>query len=135
VTSTVWLAYVEPHALTDPDRRVAGREQRLRAIPDAVLPEPTAVLDWLTNRGAAFRRLADEKGRAFNALMDDRDNVCGRLTAAGVSVYATVRQSATTTVDLCVEAFTAQDCESWRGHQFVRRKDGDWRCTRCAHTL
>jgi hypothetical protein len=135
VTSTVWLAYVEQHALTDPDRRIAGREQRLRAVPDAVLPEPTDVLDWLANRRAAFRKLADKQGRAFNELVDERDKANGRLAAAGASVYATVRQSATTTVDLCVEAFAARDCESWRGHQFVRRPDGDWRCTRCAHTL
>jgi hypothetical protein len=135
VTSTVWLAYVEQHGLTDQDRRIAGREQRLRAVPDAVLPEPADVLDWLANRRAAFGKLADQQGRAFNALVDERDKVSCGLAAAGASVYATVRQSATTTVDLCVEAFAAQDCASWRGHQFLLRPDGEWRCTRCAHML
>ncbi|HEY4023336.1 MAG TPA: hypothetical protein VGM75_31950 [Pseudonocardiaceae bacterium] len=135
MTSTIWLAYAEHHALTDQDRRVAGREQRLRGVPDAVLPEPTDVLGWLTNRRAAFRKLADEQGRAFNALVNDRDGVNSRLSSAGVSVYATVRQSATTTVDLCVEAFAAQDCASPRGHQFLRKEQGDWRCTRCGQVL
>lgn len=135
MTSTIWLGYVEEHALTDPDRRVAGREQRLRGVPDAVLPEPADVLGWLTNRRAAFRQLADQQALPFNALVDDRDGVNSGLTAAGTSVYATVRQSMTTTVDLCVEAFAAQDCLSPHGHQFVKGDDAQWRCGRCNQVL
>lgn len=134
MSTTIWLGYVEEHALTDPDRRVAGRERRLRGVPDAVLPEATDVLGWLANRRASFAKLADEHGATFNALIDERDGVNGRLTAEGACVYATVRQSATTTVDLCVEAFAAPDCASWQGHQFVRKRD-DWRCGRCGRTL
>jgi hypothetical protein len=135
VTSTIWLAYVEEHALTDPGRRVAGREQRLRGVPDAVLPEPADVLGWLTNRRAAFRKLADEQVASFNALVDDRDGVNSGLTSAGTSVYTTVRQSMTTAVDLCVEAFAAQDCPSPHGHQFVKTIDEQWRCGRCGQVL
>ncbi|HEY4460937.1 MAG TPA: hypothetical protein VGN81_41935 [Pseudonocardiaceae bacterium] len=133
--TTIWLAYVERHALTDPDRRAAGRERRLSGVPDAVLPEPADVLGWLTNRRATFAKLADEHGTAFNALLADREGVNGRLTAEGVSVYATVRQTATTTVDLCAEAFAAQDCTSWHGHQFVVNRNRAWRCTRCGQVL
>jgi hypothetical protein len=132
--TTIWLAYVEQHALTDPDRRAAGRERRLAGVPDAVLPEPTDVLGWLTNRRATFVKLADERGAVFNALVDEREGVNSRITSAGASVYATVRQTATTTVDLCVEAFVAQDCTSWQGHRFVRKHD-DWRCNRCGRML
>jgi hypothetical protein len=132
----IWLAYAEEHALTDPDRRVAGRARRLRGgVPDAVLPEPTDVLDWLTNRRAGYRTLADEHGAALNALVDDRDAASNRLAACGASVYATVRQSATMTVDLCVEAFAALDCASPRGHQFVKNGKDEWRCTRCDQEL
>lgn len=135
MTSTIWLAYAEQRALTDPDRRSAGRERRLRGVPDAVLPEPTDVLDWLANRRAAYRELADEHGAAFNVLMDEGDGASGRLAAAGASVYATVRQSATMTVDLCIEAFTAQDCASPHGHQFVKNRRGQWPCKRCGQRL
>ena len=133
--TTIWLAYVEQHALTDPDRRAAGRERRLSAVPDAVLPEPADVLGWLTNRRATFAKLADEHATAFNALVDERQVVNSRLTSAGASVYTTVRQTATTTVDLCVEAFAARDCTSWQGHQFTVNRHGAWRCTRCGHLL
>lgn len=134
MSGTIWLGYVEEHALTDPDRRVAGRERRLHEVPDAVLPEPADVLGWLTTRRASFAKLADERGAAFNALVDEREGAAGRLTSEGACVYATVRQTATTTVDLCVEAFTAQDCASWQGHQFLRKGDG-WVCNRCGRTL
>lgn len=90
MSTTIWLAYVEEHALTDPYRRGAGREQRLRGTPDAVLPEPADVLGWLTNRRAAYARSADERGAAFNALADECDDVNGRLTAAGASVNTRV---------------------------------------------
>ncbi len=105
MTSTIWLAYVEPHALTDPNRRTAGREQRLRGVPDAVLPEPQDVVNWLVASRATYARLADEHGRALNALVDERDPIVTRLVGRGGSVYATVRQSRIMTVDLCVEAF------------------------------
>ena len=73
MTSTIWLAYAEEHALTDPDRRIAGRQRRLRRAPEAVLPEPADVLGWLANQRASYRKLADARGRAFNALVDDRE--------------------------------------------------------------
>ncbi|HJP75916.1 MAG TPA: hypothetical protein VJ914_16735 [Pseudonocardiaceae bacterium] len=132
---TIWLAYVEEHALTDANRRIDGREQRLAGVPDAVLPEPADVLGWLINRRAAYRKTADEQGKAFNELVDDRDGVNSRLTAAGASIYATVRQSATTTIDLCVEAFASDGCASPRGHQFVKNPNGEWRCTKCNRVL
>lgn len=133
--TTIWLAYAEEHALTDPDRRVDGRARRLSGIPDAVLPEPADVLGWLANRRAAYGKTADQQAAATNALVEDRDVANNRLTATGASVYATVRQSATTTVDLCAEAFLARDCASWQGHQFLRKDDGDWHCTRCGQVL
>jgi hypothetical protein len=104
VTSTIWLAYVEEHALTDPYRRAAGRAKRLGGIPNAVLPEPQDVVNWLVASRAAYAKHADEHGRALNALVDERDAISARLTERGGSVYATVRQSRTMTVDLCVEA-------------------------------
>jgi hypothetical protein len=133
--TTIWLAYVEQRALTDPHRRAAGREQRLSGVPDAVLPEPTDVLGWLTNRRATFAKLADEQAAAFNALLDDREAVNSRLTSVGASVYATVRQTETTAVDLCAEAFAARDCTSWQGHQFIVNPDHTWHCTRCGQIL
>jgi len=135
VTSTIWLAFAEHHALTDPDRRIAGRERRLRGVPDAVLPEPTDVLDWLASRRAAFGKVADQRGTALNALVDDRPGVNRRLAEAGASVYATVRQSSTMTIDLCIEAFTAQDCASPHGHQFVKNDKDEWPCVRCGQRL
>lgn len=133
--TTIWLAYIEQHALTDPDRRDAGRARRLASVPDAVLPEPADVLGWLTNRRAAFAKLADQHGAALNELPGDRETVNSRLTAAGSSVYATVRQTATTTVDLCVEPFAAQDCTSRHGHQFILNHNRTWHCTQCGKVL
>jgi hypothetical protein len=133
--TTIWLAYVEEHALTDPDRRADGRARRLAGVPDAVLPEPADVLGWLAHRRAAYRDTADQQGAACNDLVDDREGVTSRLAIAGASIYATVRQSATATVDLCVEAFAARDCASWLGHQFMRLDDGDWCCSRCGQVL
>jgi hypothetical protein len=135
VTGTIWLAYVEEHTLTDPDRRGAGRNRRLRGVPDAVLPEPSDVLDWLAHRRATYRKLADERGMSFNVLLDDRTGANNRLAEAGSSIYATVRQSVTTTVDLCVEAFASQDCLNPRGHRFVKNAKGEWRCTECGQRL
>ncbi len=135
MTSTIWLAYAEEHALTDPDRRIAGRQRRLRRAPEAVLPEPADVLGWLANQRASYRKLADARGRAFNALVDDRDRVTNRLAMAGASVYSTVRLSAMVTVDLCVEAFASESCVSPHGHQFVKNPRREWRCTKCGQPM
>lgn len=104
MTSTIWLAYAEHHALTDPDRRAAGRARRLLGVPDAVLPEPQDVVNWLATSRATYAESADECGRAHNAPVDERDPIVRRLAACGGSIYATVRQSRTMTVDLCIEA-------------------------------
>lgn len=78
---------------------------RLLGPPDAVLPEPQDVVNWLATSRATYAKLADDCGRALHTLADEQDPIARRLAARGGSVYATVRQSRTMTIDLCIEAF------------------------------
>jgi hypothetical protein len=135
VATPVWYAYVEEHQLADAGRRVEGRDERLARTPDAVLGSPDEVAQWITSEVARHGKGADDHARTLNGLMGDRGSVNRSVASKGGSVYATVHQSATGTIDLCAEIVASDGCSSPRGHNYQKNGKGEWRCANCGQLM
>jgi hypothetical protein len=100
---TQWSGYVERHNITDADRKLNGRHERLARDPEITLFSPEEVSSWISRKLVELAKSADVDAQAKNNLMPHPDNVYRSTAKQGRSVYASVHVTRTEVFDVCVE--------------------------------